>query len=243
LCLNHPYWKFRQIFKTQAIFKASSLSDRFTLIYNRNLWGSKESVSGSGSTFAMTESIRNLLPALFEEFQICSVLDAPCGDFNWMKLVNLNGLTYIGSDIVDSLISDLNNQYASEHISFITIDITRDTLPKSDLVLNRDCLFHLSYQDIKLFLRSFLNSDCRYLLTTSHDNLNEFTNSDIRSGDFRLIDLFKSPFYFPTNFHFEIPEPGQRSFPPRKLYLWDRESVRVAYLNLENFLIEPRRRQ
>lgn len=235
LIIKHPFWKLRHIFDSRAINKAESLSDRFTVIYTRNSWGSKESVSGSGSTLVMTESIRDLLPILFQKFEIKSILDAPCGDFNWMRLVDLKGISYLGADIVESLVNDLNKKYSSDYISFVNIDITRDSLPKSDLMLNRDCLFHLSYRDIKFTLKNFLESGGKYFLTTSYDNTGEFINMDIRSGGFRLIDLFESPFYFPKNFHFEIPEPGQASFPPRRLYLWDREQVNVAYLNLDNF--------
>ena len=234
---SSPIRKLRREFDKRAIARVDSLRDRFTLIYSRNAWGSKESVSGSGSTFAMTTSIRSLLPIIFEKFEIKSILDAPCGDFNWMKLVDLNGISYLGGDIVEPLIADLNRNFASKFISFMQFDITTDSFPKSDLVLNRDCLFHLSYRDIQLTLSNFLKSDSKYLLSTSHENRGKFINADIRSGGFRLIDLFDSPFCFPTNFHFEIPEPGEGSLPPRNLYLWDRDQVTIAHKNLESFLL------
>ncbi len=85
-------------------------------------------------------------------------------------------------------------------------------------------------------LSNFLDSGSKYFLSTSHDNDQEFRNSDIRSGDFRQIDLFSKPFNFPRNSHFQIPEQGEGSLPPRSLYLWDREQIKVAHSNLENFL-------
>lgn len=48
------------------------------------------------------------------------------------------------------LVSELNIKFSSDGIAFIQMDITNDAFPKSDLVLNQDCLFHLSYQDIYL---------------------------------------------------------------------------------------------
>jgi len=33
---------------------------------------------------------------LFEELEISSILDIPCGDFNWMKEINLDKYKYIG---------------------------------------------------------------------------------------------------------------------------------------------------
>jgi hypothetical protein len=60
-----PVRKLRRFLDTRAIEKADSLMERFTLIYHRNAWGSQESVSGSGSTLANTQSIRKQLPVLF----------------------------------------------------------------------------------------------------------------------------------------------------------------------------------
>ena len=231
-----PIRRLRRKSNREKIQKLTSLNDRFSLIYSLNVWGSKESVSGSGSTLAMTESIRALLPSVIEKFGVKTIFDAPCGDFNWMKLINLQNLKYLGGDIVEPLINDLQEKYTSKSISFVQIDITKTIFPKSDLVLNRDCLFHLSYRDILLTLSNFLTSESKYFLSTSHDNYGRFRNKDISSGDFRLIDLFAEPFNFPINFHFEIPEPGEGSLPSRKLYLWDREQVRVAHSSLNRFL-------
>lgn len=231
-----PFRRLRHVLDNRAIAKLDSLQDRFTVIYTRNAWGSKESVSGSGSSLAMTESIRFALPTVFREFDIKSIFDAPCGDFNWMKFVDLDGISYIGGDIVKPLIKSLKSDFGSEMISFVEIDLTQDTFPKSDLVLNRDCLFHLSYHDILLTLKNFLASESHYFLSTSYENMDNFKNTDIRSGGFRLIDLFANPFSFPKNFHYQILEQGEGSLPTRKLYLWDRDQVQAAHSNLERYL-------
>lgn len=96
----------------------------------------------------MAESIRGLLPILFRKFQISSILDVPCGDFNWMQLLELQGISYIGGEIVKPLVSELNIKFSGDGVAFLQMDITKNKLPKCDLVLNRDCLFHLSYHDI-----------------------------------------------------------------------------------------------
>src|SRR5215213_5906369 len=76
---------------------------QFTDIYRRNLWGEAESVSGSGSTMAETEDIRGYLPELLQRLGARSLLDIPCGDFHWMKTVDLGIDRYIGADIVPEL--------------------------------------------------------------------------------------------------------------------------------------------
>lgn len=231
-----PMRKINRLLDAHAIEKADSLIDRFTLIYQRNAWGSKESVSGSGSSLAMTESIREKLPILFKKFSVESIFDAPCGDFHWMKLVDLKGISYIGGEIVQPLVTELNKKFSSRDLVFLQFDITQSVFPKSDLVLNRDCLFHLSYKDILLTLENFLESGSKYFLSTSYDNDKGFLNSDIRSGGFRPIDLFLKPFSFPRDFLFQISEKGEGTLPPRSLYLWNREQVKVAHSNLENFV-------
>ena len=77
-----------------------NLVETFTEIFDKNLWASPESVSGGGSEMQNTEAIRRELPYLIQKFGIKSILDIPCGDWNWMKSVDLCGASYIGADIV-----------------------------------------------------------------------------------------------------------------------------------------------
>ena len=41
---------------------------------------------------------------------------------------------------------------------FIKIDITKESLPESDLMICRDCLIHLSFESIRLFFENFRKS-------------------------------------------------------------------------------------
>jgi hypothetical protein len=117
----------------------------FNNIYKNNAWNSKESVSGSGSTLNQTKKIRKVLPKLIQDFKINSILDIPCGDFNWMKEISLN-IKYIGADIVDTLTQN-NKKYENNLTHFLTLDATLDRLPKTDLIICRDCLVHFSFKD------------------------------------------------------------------------------------------------
>ena len=79
---------------------------RFSKIYKKNLWGNSQSRSGDGSTLEYTENIRVELPRLFLKYDIRSVLDGPCGDFNWMSLIAESNpsIFFIGVDIVPELV-------------------------------------------------------------------------------------------------------------------------------------------
>ena len=71
----------------------------FRKIYSTNEWGAKSSRSGPGSEIEMTTNIRRELPLLIEKYGIKSVVDIPCGDFNWMKEIVHLLPNYIGGDI------------------------------------------------------------------------------------------------------------------------------------------------
>jgi hypothetical protein len=166
----------------------------FTDIYNSNHWGSKESKSGPGSTLEATVVIRERLPAIIEKYAIKSMLDAPCGDYNWMKTVEKT-CNYIGGDIVVDIIENNQKLYASEKVSFKLIDITKDILPMVDLIFCRDCLQHLSYANVCKALCNFKNSGSKYLLVTSYPKT--WINHDIEDGGCRLLNLRKVPFGLP----------------------------------------------
>ncbi|MCY4101455.1 MAG: hypothetical protein OXF46_11145 [Rhodobacteraceae bacterium] len=84
----------------------------FTRIYNRNIWGSKESPSGTSSELEATTNIRKQIPALVKEYEVKRILDIPCGDYNWMRyVVPKLDVEYIGGDIVKPLIEKNRRKY------------------------------------------------------------------------------------------------------------------------------------
>jgi hypothetical protein len=159
----------------------------FDDIYKTNFWASDESVSGKGSELSATEKIRDELPGLFEQYSIRSFIDIPCGDFNWMGtlLPRLPGIGYIGADVVSHLIVD--NQWRYPDLDFRVLDISKDKLPRVDLIFVRDLLGHFSNVDVKHALKNIRASGATYLLATTfpgHENLH-----DITTGQWRPINL------------------------------------------------------
>lgn len=179
--------------------------DIFSDIFEKNLWGDSESVSGRGSTLGRTVVIRRELPLLLEAVGAKVLLDAPCGDFNWMQRTDLGSVTYIGADVVPSLVSRNQRLYGSEVRSFLTLDITRDAIPAADVILCRDCFIHLSFRDIRAALANFKQSKARYLFTTTHTNVRE--HRDIITGQWRTVNLLLPPFNFPEPEKMVIEDP------------------------------------
>ena len=233
------YFKKKKIEKT--LFKINSIQEKFNKIYSTNYWSDDESRSGTGSSLRSTENIRINLPKIIKKFDIKNLFDAPCGDFNWMpqvlQRVNIN---YIGGDIVEDLIIS-NKKNEKENIKFIQLDIIKDKLPASDLMICRDCLFHFSYEDIFLFLKNYLRSDIKYILLTSHLNTkNKFKNKNIITGDFRKIDLFSEPFNFERNYLYSFEDKDYIEIQNYKqMYLFSKLQIKNDLIkNPQKFLSE-----
>ena len=171
-----------------------SVKERFEFIYNENYWGSKETKSGLGSEIAQTRTLVERLNMILSEFKIKNMLDVPCGDFNWMKNVNLKNVSYSGFDIVEDIIKENRRKYASDNIFFSKLDIINDELPQADLVFVRDCFIHFSFEDIWRALENIKSSNSKYLLTTSYVRKNK--NKDIPTGSWRRLNLEAKPFSF-----------------------------------------------
>jgi hypothetical protein len=184
-----------------------SVKEKFTEIYENNLWCSPESVSGGGSEMQNTKVIRKELPVLIQKFNIKSILDLPCGDYNWMKSVDLCGASYIGADIVEPLVE--KNKELYNEIDFRLLDLTKDILPKVDLIFVRDCLGHLSNENVLLALKNCKESGSKYLLATSFTKWD--FNPDIEDGGWKCINLMISPFNL--NPIYLINEDCQEGFP------------------------------
>lgn len=202
--------------------------DRFSKIYEENLWGGIDSLSGEGSTIEYTQNLRDRLPSLVEEYEIRSMVDSPCGDFAWMKLIlpSLN-VDYTGCDIVETVIRNNTKMFSAPGVTFLEKDICADPLPEADLIFVRDCLFHLSLEDIDRFLQNLSRTTYKYLLTTSHrvEGRPDFENTDIETGGFRLIDLHAPPFGFKKDDVLMAIEDYLEGQPPRDMLLFARKDV------------------
>ena len=196
----NAYKKFNNLKK--EIFYQNSIKDKFSYIYSSHYWPSKESVSGPGSELKNTKNIRKELIKLINQYKIKKFLDAPCGDFNWMQHVINKNIQYIGGDIVTELITLNKKKFVNTNINFIELNLIDDALPKADLILCRDCLIHLSNNNIKKFLNNFINSEIKYLLVTSYETELDYKNigynSEIKDGDFRPTFLMEEPFKLPV---------------------------------------------
>jgi SAM-dependent methyltransferase len=154
------------------------------------------------------------LPELLARLNTKTILDVGCGDFNWMRELEL-GCQYIGVDVASCVIEQNIRNYAAANRRFYALDATTDPLPPADTILCRDIFFHLSFADIWALIRNMRRSGVSTLIATN-DAVTEF-NADIQSGDFRLINLTKPPFSFPRS---ELCIPDDEVSAGRVLAVW-----------------------
>jgi len=197
---------------TSSAPATSALSSVFGEAFRTNKWRSSESKSGRGSELKNTGDIRHELPRFLRNRGVGSLLDAGCGDWNWIRELKL-GVEYTGVDIVPELISGLLAQYAGPGRRFLVADITKDELPPADVVLCRSVLYHFSFDNIWRALSAFRRCARMGVLLTYNPDIR--TNRDIPDGKWRRLDLRKAPFNLPEP-SWSIPdldnEPGALGF-------------------------------
>lgn len=201
-------------------FPSLTLSERFEILHALGVYHHSDSSSGAGSTLSETAALREALPGIVARFGIRSLLDMPCGDFHWMRHVPLEGVDYMGIDIVPGIVHRNRRLYAAAERRFEVLDATVDVVPKVDLVMCRDLLIHLSLDAIEMVLRNIAASGSSWLLATHFAAT--ANNAEIVSGDFRPINLCRAPFHLPEPLEIVVENSlmADGAFRDRAMALW-----------------------
>lgn len=204
----------------------STTEQVFAEICLNNGWGKDESLSGPGSSLFATERLRAALPELLQQLNVRSLLDLPCGDFNWMSRVPLDGIRYIGADVVQELVTRLRERWPDHR--FEHLDIVTDELPRVDAVFTRDCLVHLPDRMINQALRNIVASGATWLIATHFAGRK---NHDIPVGWWRPLDLTAAPYHLPPPVHVlnEGCREGNGEFTDKSLGVWRVADIRDAF--------------
>lgn len=183
----------------------------FDEMYKRNLWGFG---SGHGSLPRVTKSYRNLLENFIKENNIQTIVDLGCGDWQFSQQIDWSEASYLGLDIVDSLIRKNNTKFGGKNVRFEAAPKSFKQLPKADLLIVKDVLQHWPNKDVRDFLDA-IKTRYKFVLTTNCIESELPVNEDIEMGGFRGLDIRIAPFNTPATVLHSFTGPKTYSFKER----------------------------
>lgn len=203
---------------SRILLSPLSRRQRFRLIWALDLWGGGPWRSGQGATLEATERLRAALPSTLAALGVRTLVDVPCGDFNWLCEVELGQVRYVGVDIVPEIVASNRKRFGeSDRRRFVVADAARDPLPRGDAILCRHLLPHLSFDDALRVLEQCRRSGARWLLTTTFAWVQ--ANYDVVTGDFRALNLERPPFDLPPPMR--VLDDSFHANPTCRLGVWD----------------------
>lgn len=142
--------------------------------------------NGPGSTIEATIPARDWLNRIIVEYNVTSVLDAPCGNMLWMQHVNLEGVDYTGWDVHPGQIAANQERFPDmkfERRNLLTIKTK--SLPDVDLIWIRDFFLHIPVEYVSKLLDKIKSSNIKYLAVTSHPHADNFRELPTEGHDDR----------------------------------------------------------
>lgn len=161
------------------------MENTFDSIYKNRIWACGDVLSGAGSDpIGAAEYIKYL-----QKFNNRFVLDLGCGD---LSLYNRNPSfkNYIGVDIVDiRKYKTIPTNIQLIYSSILDFDYKKYTF---DLIILKDVLQHLPYEEIFQIFDKIYDLECNILITNDFDK--NILNFDCKRGECRQLNLEITPF-------------------------------------------------
>lgn len=141
---------------------------------------------GPGSSLDCTERLRDELQAMLARLNVHTMLDVACGDWNWMRLVDLTGIEYTGWDVDPGRIARCRYRIGigdftstdrpNTHFEQVNaLEADANLLSEYDLVLARDFLPHLPNGHIQEFLGKLTRGGSQWLLASTYPHVEDNT--------------------------------------------------------------------
>ncbi len=183
----HPY----------SSVKVSTDKEVFTKIYEKKSWG-----EWSGPEVSKDEQGHHPFIDYLQDFisthNISDIIDMGCGYGELLKdLVLPEHTTYLGLDIVDSVIAYNKLHYERSSVTYDTVSDVKDLSKyKGDLLILKDVIQYWSIDKI-MYAKDHILPNFKYAIIVNDIYLPSFgpVNSEIKTGDSRPLNLEISPFY------------------------------------------------
>ena len=119
--------------------------DIFDQIYENSYWGKG---SGGGSSPEATQPYKVFLEDFIRQYQIQSIVDLGCGDWQFSEFLDFGGATYIGIDASKRVIANNQKLFTRLGVSFANLPRHHHDIPSADLLVCKDVLMHLSTKEV-----------------------------------------------------------------------------------------------
>lgn len=153
-------------------------------------WGGH---SGAGSDAFHTTPYRAFVDTFMRLNDVRTVVDIGCGDWQFSRLMNFEGIDYLGLDVVPELMTSNQQRFGGPGRRFAEMPDALDDVPGGDLLLMKDVLQHLPDATIADFAKQVVPRFRWALLTNSFEKLDTPRNTDTAIGGFRCLDLAAAP--------------------------------------------------
>ena len=181
----------------KATVKKPADKQVFTKIYEKQRWNKL-----SGPEVRKDEQGHHPFTDYLQDFisthNISDIFDMGCGYGELLKDLNLpENTSYMGLDIVDSVIAYNKLHYERTNVSYDTVDNVKDLSKyKGDLLILKDVIQHWSNEQI-MYARDHILPNFKYAIIVNDIYSPSFgpVNSSIKTGDSRPLNLEISPFY------------------------------------------------
>lgn len=175
----------------------------FDRIYNEGSWlrGDSESLgSGTGSTIVGNVAFVERLSELISEYDVRSIVDVGCGDFEFMNGVDLGDAAYHGWDVSATAIDLARRQPISGEVNVeFSVSGADQQYEPADLLVVKDVLQHLPLE-AGLRIVSQLHKYKIAVLVNDFDETMRNEDTDFSTGlpmvpgGYRSIDVRRAPF-------------------------------------------------
>ena len=160
----------------------------FDDIYAKSLWGVG---SGGGSDPDALGPYLAYLQNMLRTVNIRSILDLGCGDWRYVRTLDLCGADYVGIDCVRSVVDENTRKYSGDRVRFVFGDLLDMDFPPADLLICKDVLQHLPTEGVLRILPKLEKFPCCLLTNDWGSNVRDIGDT---SNPYAGLDLQSEPF-------------------------------------------------
>jgi len=171
----------RQILHVWSRQTPRSAKEVFSEVYAKNEWGPDEFDSGPGSHGEPARVFAECVINFIKLHNVKVVVDLGCGNFAVGARIAPACERYIGVDVVPDLIERNRTMFGASNVEFVSLDITKESLPDGDLCLIRQVMQHLSNSEISRILRK-VRKFHHVIVAEHYPEIERTPNIDIEHG-------------------------------------------------------------